>query len=75
MGHQGAVVSPYYDSLLCKIICRAGTFKGAVQKLYRSLEEFRIRGVKCNISFVKNLISHPEFYNGQVDTSFIDANP
>jgi pyruvate carboxylase len=75
MGHQGAIVSPYYDSLLCKIICNARTFKGACQKLYRSLDEFRVRGVKTNVSFVKNLISHPEFYNGQVDTSFIESHP
>jgi pyruvate carboxylase len=75
MGYQGHIVSPYYDSLLCKVICTDRTFKGACQKLYRALDEFRVRGVKTNISFVKNVLNTPEFYNGSVDTSFIDANP
>ena len=75
MGHQGAVISPYYDSLLTKVICKDRTFKGACQKLYRALDEFRIRGVKTNIPFVKNVLNTPEFYMGQVDTSFIDNNP
>ena len=35
----------------------------------------RIRGVKTNIPFVKNVLNTPEFYMGQVDTSFIDNNP
>lgn len=43
--------------------------------MYRALNEFRVRGVKTNIEFVKNVLSHPDFYNGTVDTSFIDANP
>jgi pyruvate carboxylase len=75
MGHQGAEISPYYDSLLTKVTCRGRTFKSAAQKLYRSLDEFRVRGVKTNIEFVKNVLSHPDFYDAQVDTSFIDSTP
>ena len=69
------VVSPYYDSLLTKVIAKGRTYKQSVQKLYRALDEFRIRGIKTNIPFVKNVLAHPEFYNGTVDTSFIDATP
>jgi len=61
--------------LLTKVICKDRTFKGACQKLFRALDEFRIRGVKTNIPFVKNVLNTPEFYMGQVDTSFIDNNP
>lgn len=75
MGHEGAEISPYYDSLLTKVICKGRTFESAAQKLYRSLDEFRVRGVKTNISFVKNVLSHPKFHSGIVDTSFIDETP
>ena len=44
-------------------------------KLSRSLKEFRIRGVKTNIPFLLNVLEHPEFLNGTVDTKFIDDNP
>ncbi len=69
------IISPYYDSLLTKVIARGKTFKQAAQKLYRALDEFTIRGVKTNKYFVKNVLSHPQFFNSYVDTSFIDSNP
>ena len=69
------IVSPYYDSLLTKITARGKTFKEAAQKLYRALDEFTVRGVKTNKSFFKNVLSHPQFINSTVDTSFIDTNP
>lgn len=69
------VVSPYYDSLLTKVIAKGRTYKQSVQKLYRALDEFRIRGIKTNIPFVKNVLAHPDFYKGTVDTSFIDSTP
>lgn len=74
-GFQGYEVTPYYDSLLMKVICKGRSFESATQKLYRALDEFRVRGVKTNISFVKNVLSHPDFYKGVVDTSFIDSTP
>ncbi len=42
----GGVVSPFYDSLIVKLISHAGTFQSSVQKMLRALREFRIRGVK-----------------------------
>ena len=41
----------------------------------RNLREFRIRGVKTNISFLENVVKHPEFLAGEFDTSFIDTTP
>jgi len=61
--------------MVSKVICKERTFKMAVQKMYRALSEFRLRGVKTNIGFVKKVLSHPQFYNGTVDTSFIDTTP
>jgi len=71
----GAIVSPHYDSLLVKIISKADTLQATAAKLSRSLKEFRIRGVKTNIPFLLNVLEHPEFLNGTVDTRFIDDNP
>ncbi|VEL17977.1 unnamed protein product [Protopolystoma xenopodis] len=47
----GAIISPYYDSLLVKVIARAIDFQHAASKMLRSLIEFRVRGVKVNLSF------------------------
>lgn len=44
----GAIISPYYDSLLVKIIARASNFRLAAKKMLRSLAEFRIHGVKVS---------------------------
>ena len=71
----GAIVSPHYDSLLCKVIARANTLESTAAKLSRSLKEFRIRGVKTNIPFLINVLEHPEFLNSSVDTHFIGENP
>ncbi len=74
-GFQGAVVSPYYDSLLVKISTWGTTFKQAAEKMDRNLREFRIRGVKTNIAFLENVMTHPAFLDGQFNTSFIDTTP
>ncbi|WP_313470311.1 pyruvate carboxylase subunit B, partial [Carnobacterium sp.] len=47
----------------------------AVQKMVRALKEFRIRGVKTNIPFMQNVISHPVFLSGNAKTTFIDTTP
>ncbi|KAI3383577.1 hypothetical protein SNEBB_007816 [Seison nebaliae] len=75
---SGAIVSPYYDSLLVKVIARAKDHRGAVNKMLRALKEFRIRGVKTNIPFLFNVLNHPKFNGkdiGKVDTLFIDEHP
>lgn len=46
--HAGAVISPYYDSLLAKVISHGGTHPAAINKMIRALTEFRIRGVKVS---------------------------
>ncbi|MEC1179488.1 pyruvate carboxylase [Metasolibacillus meyeri] len=74
-GFQGAIVTPYYDSLLVKISTWGMTFGQAAAKMDRNLREFRIRGVKTNIPFLGNVVVHEKFLNGQFDTSFIDSTP
>lgn len=74
-GYQGAVVSPYYDSLLVKVSTWALTFEHAATKMVRNLKEFRIRGIKTNIPFLKNVVLHDQFMSGEYDTNFIDDTP
>lgn len=69
---SGAVVNPYYDSLLVKVSARGRRFHDAVSKMDRSLREFRIRGVKTNIPFLLKVVRHPTFLAGDCTTRFID---
>ncbi len=72
---SGAVVNPFYDSLLVKVSSRGLRFHDAVRKMDRCLHEFRIRGVKTNIPFLISLVNHPTFLDGQCTTRFIDETP
>ncbi|CAF0720897.1 unnamed protein product [Brachionus calyciflorus] len=71
----GAVITPYYDSLLVKIIAHAQNHPAACAKMIRALKEFRIRGIKTNIPYLLNVLENEQFLKGAVDTSFIDQNP
>ncbi|CAF4856702.1 unnamed protein product [Pieris macdunnoughi] len=73
--YAGAIISPYYDSLLVKVISHAQDLPSAAAKMNRALREFRIRGVKTNIPFLLNVLENQKFLNGAVDTYFIDENP
>ncbi|QKX49212.1 pyruvate carboxylase [Planococcus glaciei] len=74
-GFQGAVITPFYDSLLVKVSTWGNSFKEAAAKMDRNLQEFRIRGIKTNIPFLENVVRHKNFINGEFDTSFIDSTP
>ena len=73
--YTGAVISPYYDSLLVKAISHDRMFAGAVRKSIRTLQEMRIRGVKTNIPFLINVLHHPTFVAGKCYTTFIEETP
>ena len=74
-GFTGAVISPYYDSLLVKTISYDRTFRGAINKMVRSIKEMRVRGVKTNVGFLVNVLLDPRFIAGECSTKFIDENP
>ncbi|MEY4938799.1 MAG: hypothetical protein RIQ93_534 [Verrucomicrobiota bacterium] len=75
MGYAGAVITPFYDSLLVKSITSGQTYEIAMGRARRTLSEFRIRGVKTNIPFLENVIAHPQFRTGQATTTLIDTTP
>jgi pyruvate carboxylase len=72
---SGAVITPFYDSLLVKVSASGIRFTDAARRMERCLQEFRVRGVKTNIPFLLNLINHPSFLNGTTTTKFIDETP
>src|SRR5262245_62204479 len=72
---SGAVVTPFYDSLLVKVVAKGIRFIDAARRMERSLQEFRVRGVKTNIPFLINLVTHPEFLAGRFTTGFLDETP
>jgi pyruvate carboxylase len=72
---SGAVITPFYDSLLVKLSAQDLDFPLACNRLHRALSEFRIRGVKTNIPFLENVITHPTFRQGACTTTFIEENP
>jgi pyruvate carboxylase len=74
-GYVGARVSPYYDSLLAKVTANGLDWNYARRKAIRALREFRIRGVKTNLAFLENVLSHPTFAEGKAHTTFIDETP
>merc|ERR1719182_467535 len=75
IGYSGMTVQPYYDSLLVKYTASGANWEEVVRRMKRALQESRIRGVKTNIPFLLNALSHPIFEAGAVTTSFIDENP
>jgi len=75
MGFAGAVITPFYDSMLVKSITSGPSYEVAMRRALRVLSEFRIRGVKTNIPFLENVLSHPLFRAGDATTSLIDTSP
>ena len=73
--YAGAMLAPYYDSLLVKVTAWGADLPEGCQRMDRALREFRIRGVKTNIPFVENVVNHPKFQAGEVTTSFLDEHP
>ena len=73
--YGGAVITPYYDSLLVKMTAWGPDFNLACQRMDRALREFRIRGVKTNIPFLENVVNSPVFQGGTATTSFLDDTP
>jgi pyruvate carboxylase len=73
--YSGAVITPFYDSLLVKVTAWGHNKEEAIARMDRALREFRIRGVSSNLQFLENVIRHPQFVSGECITRFIDETP
>ncbi len=70
--YAGFTITPYYDSLISKLICWGETRGEAILRMRRALEEFRILGVRTNIPFHQQLLDSHRFIGGQFDTRFVE---
>ena len=70
--YQGYKVTPYYDSMICKLICHGRNRTEAIQRMRRSLDEFVIEGIKTTIDLHKILLNHKKFLNSDFNVSWLD---
>ena len=63
---------PHYDSMICKLVSYGRTRKIALDRMYRALSEYIIRGIDTNIDFLKAVILDPAFRQGEATTSYIE---
>lgn len=71
---RGSQVSPYYDSLLAKVIAYGDNRSAALQRLLAALDHYMIGGVSTNSGFLRDLLSLPAFSNEPLSTRFIDQH-
>jgi len=70
--YQGYKVTPYYDSLICKLICHGRNRTEAIQRMNRSLDEFVIDGITTTIPLHKKLLNHKKFIESDFNVSWLD---
>ena len=69
---QGYNVTPYYDSMICKLICHGRNRTEAIQRMKRSLDEFVVEGITTTINLHKKLLNHGKFINSDFNVSWLD---
>jgi acetyl-CoA carboxylase, biotin carboxylase subunit len=70
--HAGYTISPYYDSLIGKLIVHADTREEAIARMRRAIDEFHVGGIKTTLTLAKKIFNNSMFISGEVDTTFIE---
>ena len=68
---QGCKVTPYYDSLIAKVICKGRNSTEAIQRTLRSLDEFVLEGITTTIGLHKKILNHKKFQDSSFDTNWL----
>jgi acetyl-CoA carboxylase biotin carboxylase subunit len=68
---QGCKITPYYDSLICKLICQGRDREEAIHRVQRSLSEFVIEGITTTIDLHKKILSHKKFITSDFDVNWL----
>ena len=68
---QGCKITPYYDSLICKLICQGRDREEARQRMLRSLDEFVIEGITTTIDLHKKILNHKKFIDSDFDVNWL----
>jgi acetyl-CoA carboxylase biotin carboxylase subunit len=69
----GSDVTHFYDPLLAKLIVHGENREIAIQRMQAALKEYIVHGVTTNVDFIQALLSHPDFYNGDVTTRWVET--
>ncbi len=72
--YQGYKITPYYDSMVCKLICHGRNRTEAIQRMRRSLDEFVIEGIITTIDLHKKLLNHKKFLDSNFNVSWLDKD-
>jgi len=72
--YQGYNVTPYYDSMICKLVCHGRNRTEAIQRTLRSLDEFVIEGITTTIDLHKKLLKHQKFINSDFNVTWLDKD-
>ena len=67
-----AVVPPYYDSMIAKVIARGNTRGEAILRMRRALESFVVEGIKTNIPLQQRILAEEDFVRGRLSTAFME---
>jgi acetyl-CoA carboxylase biotin carboxylase subunit len=70
--YSGYTIPQYYDSMIGKLICFGSTRKIALERSYRALSEYLIRGIKTTIPLQKAIMSDPTFMEGKATTAYME---
>ena len=70
--YQGYKITPYYDSMVCKLICHGRNRQEAIQRMQRSLDEFVLEGITTTINLHKKILEHNKFINSDFNVSWLD---
>jgi len=70
--HTDAVIPPYYDSLIAKLIVHGCDRQEAIRRMARALDMFIVEGIQTSIPLHQRILRHPDFLAGNLDTKFIE---
>lgn len=73
--YKDYIVPDSYDSMIVKLIVTGKTWKETVKRMERCLEEFKIRGIKTTIPYLRKIMNDEEFIKGNFDTGYIEKRP
>ncbi|HEU4401244.1 MAG TPA: acetyl-CoA carboxylase biotin carboxylase subunit, partial [Candidatus Polarisedimenticolia bacterium] len=72
VAHSECTISPYYDSMIAKLITRGNNRMEAISRMRRSLEVMVVEGIRTNIPLQRRVLRDPDFIRGNLDTGFLE---
>lgn len=71
---EGMAISFFYDPMIAKMICHAGSREAAIEKTIRGIDDYQITGVETTLGFCRFVMTHPAFRSGKFDTKFVEQH-